>query len=126
MIWRIAGAALVMAVSAAILSELGFRSKRAYAALAITVLLCFLTESVTDPIFSIVDMAEGAGVGTVARVALKVVGVGYIYGYVSDIAEELGERGIATAVTSVGRAQIFILVLPYLVEILSVGAKLAS
>ena len=52
------------------------------------------------------------------------LGVGYVFGIVSDICEEMGERGISSAVINAGRIEIFLLIFPYFKKILEMGIGL--
>ena len=124
MIWRVAALGLLMAFVGIILGELGFKGKRVFGALCITVLLGAVLEGAVQMLSSVMKIAVSGGVGETARAAVKVVCTGYIFGFVSDIAEELGERGIASAVTAVGRVEIFLIIFPFFTEILEMGMNL--
>jgi hypothetical protein len=124
MMLKLLAASLLCAALGAVLSELGFKGKRIFAALALTLILCGVLGGASDIISSVLGIAEGAGIGAAARVALKVVGLGYVFGLVGDVCEELGERGIASAVTVAGRIEILVLVFPYFLEICALGKKL--
>lgn len=124
MTWRIALSALVMVFVGALLSEMGFRGKRVFGALCITLLLVSLLEGMGQIFSDIAGFAEGAGVADMAKCALKIVGASYVFGFVSEVAEELGEKGISSAVTTVGRVEIFALVFPYFKEIINAGIDL--
>ncbi len=124
MILRLAAIGALMAMVGAALSELGFRGKRIFAALCITFLLCGALEAAAKMLGQIGGLADDAGIGKIGAVAMKVVGVGYVFGFVSDIAEELGERGISSAVAVAGRVEILLLVFPYFLEICRLGEGL--
>lgn len=126
MIWRIAAVGLLMSALGVVLAEMGFRGKRVFSALCVTMLLFGMASGVSEVFSRILGVADAGGVGEMARVALKVVGVGYVFGFVSDISEELGERGIASAVSAVGRVETVVLVLPYFLEICKIGTSLSG
>ena len=121
MMWRIALGGLLSAVVGVVLTEMGFKGKRAFAAVCFTLLLSMAFGEATDMLGTVLGFAEGAGIGKVARVALKVVGVGYIFGFASDICEELGERGAASAMSAAARIEIILLIFPYFMEICEMG-----
>jgi len=124
MTWRILAAALLVTFIGALLTEIGFKGKRAVTGLAIILFSLCVIDGVSGMLSEIMEIADAAGITDAARCALKVVGVGYAFGITSDIAEELGEKGIAGAVTSIGRVEIFLIVFPYFKEILDVGIGL--
>lgn len=124
MIMKLLAASVLCAALCAVLSELGFKGKRIFAAVALTLILCGAIGGASDMISSILGIAEGAGIGKLGKVALKVVGLGYVFGLCGDVCEELGERGIASAVTVAGRIEILVLVFPYFLEICALGKRL--
>ncbi len=124
MIWRIALSALIMVFVGALLTETGFRGKRAFGALCITLLLVSIMDGARGMLSDVMGLADGMGVGTLAKCAVKVVGVGYVMGFVSEVATELGEKGISSMVTVVGRVEILALVFPYFKEIMMTGIEL--
>ena len=126
MMWRIAAVGLIVAFVGIILSELGFKGKRVFSALCITLILAAFVSEATDMLSSVIKIAESSGVGDAAAVAVKVVGVGYVFGFVSDISEELGERGVASAVSLVGRLEIVMLIFPFFLEICELGMGISG
>ena len=121
---KLLGASVLCAALGAVLSELGFKGKKAFAAIALILILCGALGGASDMIRSVLNISEGAGIGKLGKVALKVVGIGYIFGVCGDVCEELGERGIASALTVSGRIEILIIVFPYFLEICALGKKL--
>ena len=52
------------------------------------------------------------------------MGLGYVFGFTSEICSELGEGVIASAVTAAGRVQIFLVAYPYFEKIIKLGVEL--
>ena len=73
---------------------------------------------------SINKIASLAGVGEVAADVLKIVGVGYVFGFCSDVCSELGERSVAEALALAGRLEVLGIALPYLMRIVEFGLSL--
>lgn len=121
MMWRIAAAGLLSAVVGVVLSEMGFKGKRIFAAVCFTLLITAAFGESSEMFGKIIGFADGAGIGRVARTALKVVGVGYVFGFGEDICRELGENGAASAMAMAAKIEILILVFPYFMEILELG-----
>ena len=114
-------AALASAALAFILSSYGYRDKRLFSTLAATALLSFGLFLFSGAKDAILSLARLTGLGELAATALKTVGVGYVFGIASDVSRELGEGGIASALTVVGRIEIFVTVLPYIVRVVELG-----
>ena len=117
MIPKVAAVALLLSVLGYLLSELGWRGKRLFSALGCVVLLLILSDGLTSVVSEMKRICDIGGVTDMARTALKVVFSGYIFGFCSDSAAELGESGISSAVTIAGRVEMLLIVLPYLSEV---------
>ena len=123
MIKAVAAAALA-AVLAFLLSEYGYRGKRLFSTLAV-VMLFGVGAVLFGSAYSLINgLGTPLGLGEGAACAVKIIGMGYIFGISSDICRELGEGGIATALTTVGRLEIFLTVLPYILKAVELGAEL--
>ncbi len=121
---RLGAVALIMVTVNFLLGEMGYKGKKAVAALSMLLLFCSVTEGIADTVGELISIAEYSGVRDIAVIAVKVLGIGYVFGIVSEVCEELGERGIATVTVNVGRVEIFMLVFPYFKEIVEMGIKL--
>ncbi len=117
-------AALLVAILAALLSELGFRQKKIFVALSLVVILSMLAEGIGELFSAALSLADSAGISDAAKCAVKAVGLGYIFGFTADVCEELGEKGIANAVTIGARVEIFLVSLPYFEKTVRLGIEL--
>ena len=117
MIPRIAAIALLLSVLGYLLSELGWRGKRVFGALGCVSLLLLLSDGLGSIASEMNEICEIGGVSDTARTALKVVFSGYVFGFCSDTASELGENGISSAVNIAGRVEVLLIVLPYLSDV---------
>lgn len=124
MIPKICAVGLLVALVGALLSECGWRGKKMFGVLCATVLLAGLGESVSLLFGGVTVLSESAGISEVASAALKVVGAGYVFGFSADVARELGESSVASALTLAGRVEILLLVFPYFQKIISLGVEL--
>lgn len=93
-------------------------------------LICFIgiLSFAGNYLFSIKDMfleigAEN-GISSAASAILKIVGVGYLAGIVSDVCRELGETMTASAVVFIGRIEIIAIATPFFEEVVSLGMEL--
>lgn len=121
---KLAGASLIMVFCLALLSEAGFRGKRAVSLVCSAVLFSAMAKSVGALMGDFLGFADGAGVGSVASSAAKIIGAGYLFGICSDMASEMGEGMVAKVLISAGKIEILLIVLPYFDEILKLGMSL--
>lgn len=124
MISKICALLLVSSILGALLSELGFKSKRIFTVLCIVLAFITLADSLSGIISKLIKITDIAGISEAAKCAVKAVGVGYIFGLTSEMCAELGEGRIATLLTLVGRIEIFVLVLPYFEKTVGLGIEL--
>ena len=124
MIPRVCALALLSAMLYAVLDSVGFKSRGLYATLCSLIALSLFGNSLTELFGSLSGIADRTGISEAASCALRAVGLGYVYGFTSDICASLGEGAIASAVTLVGKAQIFLVALPYFEKIITLGIEL--
>lgn len=118
--------ALICALLGALLQGLGYKSKGLFATLGAILILSALTGGLSDIFGGIMSLASTAGITEAARSALRVVGLGYVFGFTAEICSSLGESLIASAVTAAGRVQIFLVAYPYIEKVVKLGAELLS
>lgn len=126
MIGKAVGVALVCAILSALLDGLGFKSRRLFSTLSAIVIMVGLIGGVSELLGSVMKIADDTGIGEVADRAVRAVGLGYVFGFTSDICNSLGEGTLATLVTAAGRVEIFLLALPYFVKTVELGVELLS
>lgn len=124
MIPKICLFALVSVIILALLDRLGFKSKGVLATLCVLMMLISLTDGLSSGFGGILSLAERAGITDAAICAMKAVGLGYVFGFTSEICSSLGENVIASAVTAAGRVQIFLAAYPYFEKIVKLGVEL--
>lgn len=115
--------ALLACFSLVLLKNLGWRGSSVFAALAIALLLGELRGFFGE----LSKISHGwAALGESALAIFKIIGLGYIFGISSEICRELGEGGIASALTLVGRFEIIAVSLPFIAEIFTLALSLVS
>ena len=124
MIIKVCAVALISAILCALLGSLGFKSKGLFATLCALMLISALGDSLSELFGSVLSLAEGTGISDVATCALRAVGLGYVFGFTAEICQSLGENTIASAVTAVGRVEIFLVAYPYFEKIIALGTEL--
>ena len=126
MIPKICLFALASVLLSVLLASLGFKSKGLFITLAALVMLGTLGEGVSDVFDKILSFSEGVGITDVVKTALRVIGLGYVFGFTSEICLSLGEPLIASVVTAAGRVQLVLVVFPYIQEVVKLGMELLS
>ena len=121
---RLIASALLAALMGALLSEYGWRGKKAFSALCALLLICAVIPEAAKMMGAVGKIVDATEVGEVGAAAVKVIGTGYVFGITSDICTELGEGGVARACGVVCRIEIFLIVLPYFLEILDAAVGL--
>ena len=121
---KIVGAGILLAFVSYVLSELGFRGKRMLAVLGLLLLLSSVGEGIGRLVEPILGLCDMAGISESAVCALKTVGAGYLFGICADITTELGEPLVAKGLLVAGRVEMLLLVAPYFVGALKLGAEL--
>lgn len=124
MITKICALLLVSSILGALLSELGFKSKRIFTVLCMVLAFISLADNLSGIISEIMKITDAAGISDAAKCAVKAVGIGYVFGFASEICAELGESRIATLLTLVGRIETFVVVLPYFEKTVGLGMEL--
>ncbi len=126
MIAKICLFALACGLLAALLQSLGYKSKGLFATLSALLIFSAIGGGLADIFGGILSLTEGAGITDAVRSALKVIGLGYIFGFTSDVLLSLGEGLIASAVTVAGRVQMMLAIYPYIDRVVKLGVELLS
>lgn len=124
MMQRVCAVALLVALLGAVLSELGFKSRKLFSILAVLMILISLADSLSSLWSKIGGLAEMTGISEAAECALKAVGTGYVFGFVSTVLSELGEITLASAVCIACRVEVIIIVLPFIEKTVRLGIEL--
>ena len=124
MIAKICAIGLLTALLAAFLAEAGFKSKKLLSILAALLLLGVAKDGADEIVGKIASLSELAQIGDACRCALKIVGAGYLFGFTADVCTELGEGGIARAVSIAGKVEMLLVSLPYFEKTLELGLEL--
>ena len=124
MILKACAMGIIFAFLGFLLSELGFGGKKIFTVLSIVFILSFLASSLSGIVGEVGTLAELGGVGEAAKCSLKILFLGYVFGISSDVCAELGENGVANALSLVGRGEIILLVMPYVRDVVNLGVGL--
>lgn len=117
------GGALLAATIGFVLSELGFRGKRAVSATLIVIFLLSFVDLLADAVSKIALVSIADEGKEALRCALKIVGIGHAFNIASDTCQELSEGGIGTALSLVGKLQIILMILPTVIDLIEYSAS---
>ena len=123
MIIEFLGAAILICICAFLLKSLGSRTAAVFSALCTVIILIEGVGRVSGLLASLFGVIP-AECSDVIGACLKVVGAGYLFGATADVCRTLSETEIAKAVEVVGRVEIILIVLPFVKEIIDMGAEL--
>ena len=115
---------MLLCITAFMLRGFGWRGAPVFASVAFVMILSEAAGSLHSILGAVGEISADAGLSEPARAAVKVLGLGYLYGICSDVCRDLSENGIAKAVETVGRVEIIAVVMPYFEEIIKVGVEL--
>lgn len=121
---KVVAIALIGALVGVLLRECGFRGSAVFSATAAAVALTVAVSSASEILSLATELSVTAGVAEAGEVALKLFGIGYLFGFAKDTCEALGERALSSAVSLCGRIEATLLVIPYFKKILSVAISL--
>ncbi len=121
---QIGAVGLLLAITAVLLRDLGWRGAAVFSAFSLVVLLSLCTEGLLALTGALSALAKSATLTEAAEGVLKITGVGILMGVSADVCRELGEHGIARGVTVAGRIEILCIALPFLQKIAMLGVEL--
>ncbi len=116
--------AMLFAVSALLLKAFSWRGAPVFCAIAAIFLLSYIMRDVSSLVSSVISLTSDAGIDRAVSAAIKILGMGYLFGISEDAVRELGEPGIAKTLELAGRIEIMLVILPFFEEILNVGVEL--
>lgn len=124
MILDILGAGMILGISAFILRSFGWKGTPVFAVIASVVLISEASHILGNIFDSVSFLYNENGIRDGINAALKVLGLGYLFGISADVCRELGETGIAKSVEVVGRVEIITVAVPFWKEIIETGVEL--
>lgn len=122
----IAAAALLVALLAFGMKEAGVKGQGAVLFGAGLCLLPAVIERLAPLLGFMGDLVGGSGIGPMAAVMAKVLGVGYVVHFSAEGCRENGAPALAAKVELCGKLEIFLLCLPYMRELFSLATDLVG
>ncbi len=121
---HIGAVGLLLAITAVLLKDLGFRGAAVFSAFSLVALLSLCTEGLLTLSGALSVLASQAALSEAAEAVMKIVGIGLLAGLTADVCRELGEGGIARGVLLAGRLEMLCIALPFLQRIIDLGLEL--
>lgn len=116
--------ALTAVVASVMLRELGWRGVGVFGVCVAVVAVGRILPHVFEVSEAFSFFSRDLGVSETATTVMKIVGTGYLAGIVSDVCRDMGEAGIASAVTTVGRVEMLAIAAPSFFEVIRLGVEL--
>ena len=121
---KVVAIALLGALVGVLLRECGFRGSAMLSAVTAVIALTVAISAASEILSFATELSVSAGVAEAGAVALKLFGIGYLFGFATDTCEALGERTLSSVVALCGRIESALLVIPYFRKILSLAISL--
>ena len=115
---------LLLAVTAVLLKDLGWRGAAVFSAFSLVTLLSLCADGLLSLSGALAALASHASLSAAAEGVLKIAGIGFLAGVTADVCRELGENGVARGVLIAGRIEMLCIALPYLEKIIALGVEL--
>ena len=121
---KVVAIALVGALVGVLFRECGFHGSAILSAVTAVIALSLAVSAVSEVLSYATELSVSAGVAEAGAAALKLFGIGYLFGFATDTCEALGERVLSSVVSLCGRIESALLVIPYFKKILSLAISL--
>ncbi|MBQ8351152.1 MAG: hypothetical protein IJY20_03800 [Clostridia bacterium] len=123
-IGQLCGLGVLAAALAMILKVMGTKVAPAVPLAGGLALAFFALYRYREPIAAMLALAEEAGIRSSLEAVLKMMAVGCLAGFSADICRDMGEATLAARVEMCGRAEILLLCLPFLLELIRLALGL--
>ena len=121
---KICAALMLIGAICVILKNFGYKGAPVFAALSVLVFFSLAVKR-ADPIWDVYsEFVSYSGVDEYAKIAVKIIGIGYLSGIGSDVCRELGEAGIAKCIGVFAKFELILIIIPVIKEILKVSESL--
>ena len=124
MIFKLVGCAVLLSFLAFTLREFGFKGAPVFAVASGVLLLGLVASRLEETLFFGGALFLSETGGEILGVALKALGISYLFSIASEVCTSLGEGGIARALDVAGRVELVILIMPYVIKIIELGREM--
>ena len=122
-ILQLVALAVLAAALAFVLRALGAKGAPALTVAAGLAFVAYAVARYGEAIAAIREMADRAGVSDGVGVVLRMIFVGILCAVAADICRDVGENTLATRVEVCGKAEILLLALPFLLELVNLALE---
>ena len=120
----VCGTALCGVFLSLMLQEIGYRGARLLSVGVVLSLLLFAVGSISDILSALKPIIELGGISDASECAIRIIGIGYITGMCRDISLDMGQQAVAGSLTTVGRVEIMLVVLPFITDIVKMATDM--
>ena len=112
------GLALICLICSVIMKNLGSKATPVLISVVVVGVIRMYGESLAELVGGLFSLADSTDGSLYIATAIKILGVGYVGGICSDVCRELGEGGLAGAVTLAARLETLVLTFPFIEKIM--------
>ncbi len=120
---QVAAVAVLLSMLLYILRASGGKNAAAVSLFGGVLFLSYALVRYKEPLAALREMAEKANLATEAGQLLRILAVCFLCGIAADACREMGEGTLASRVEFVGRAEILLLSLPFLLDIVAAAVE---
>ena len=125
-LYQLIGLALLSAVLGFLLRPLSPRLALFPSLFCGLALLIYALSRYGEPISLLSELAAAGGLSEELFAILRMLGIGLLTAFTADLCRDLGEGTLASRVELCGRAEILLLCLPFLSELLSLAVEVGG
>lgn len=125
-LYQLIGLALLAAVLGFLLKPLSPRMALFPPLFGGVALLVYALTRYAEPLSLLSDLAAVGGLSDALGAILRMLGIGLLTAFTADVCRDLGEGTLASRVELCGRAEILLLCLPFLSELLSLAREVGG
>lgn len=125
-IFRFIALSVILLFLSLILKEVGFKGAKLFSAVGFIGLYVMLLDNFGSVFSEMTSLSPDGALADCVKEVMKVVGVGYVFGISSDICQDMGEGGIASALNAAGRVEIIALTLPFIKRLVAFAGEVIA
>lgn len=125
-LWQLTGAAILLAVIIAAMRDSGCRTTPYILAAGGTLFLVAVLSRLATPLGTLASLLGESPLSSYASVLLRGLGIAWVTKIGGEICRDLGAESVAGRLELCGRAELLLLTLPYVTELVKLAVRLVE